>query len=123
MASSPAASPSEGPRRGDLITFEAVRPGRSDHDVFLYNPKLDEVLELAAAGSQADEVGPYLAADNTLLIFQRTRGDHSEVVLLHLASKRFDTLGVTQFEDWVDTGEEYLELDAVTADRQAAAQA
>ena len=36
---------------------------------------------------------------------------------------RFDTLGVTQFEDWVDTGEEYLELDAVTADRQAAARA
>jgi hypothetical protein len=35
--------------------------------------------------------------------------------------KRFDVLGVTQFEDWVDTGEEYLELDAVTADREAAA--
>ena len=35
--------------------------------------------------------------------------------------KRFDTLGVTQFEDWADTGEEYLELDAVTADRRAAA--
>jgi len=34
--------------------------------------------------------------------------------------KRFDTLGVTQFEDWVDTGEEYLEMDAVTADRLAA---
>jgi hypothetical protein len=34
---------------------------------------------------------------------------------------RFDTLGVTQFEDWVDTGEEYLEMDAVTADRLAAA--
>ena len=37
--------------------------------------------------------------------------------------KRFDTLGVTQFEDWVDTGEEYLELDAVTADREAARRA
>jgi hypothetical protein len=36
---------------------------------------------------------------------------------------RFDTLGVTQFEDWADTGEEYLELDAVTADRRAAAEA
>ena len=35
--------------------------------------------------------------------------------------KRFDVLGVTQFEDWADTGEEYLELDAVTADREAAA--
>ncbi|MEZ5138383.1 MAG: ferritin-like domain-containing protein [Acidimicrobiales bacterium] len=35
--------------------------------------------------------------------------------------RRFDDLGVLQFEDWVDTGEEYLELDAVTADRQAAA--
>jgi len=34
---------------------------------------------------------------------------------------RFDTLGVTQFEDWADTSEEYLELDAVTDDREAAA--
>ena len=33
---------------------------------------------------------------------------------------RFDTLGVSQFEDWADTGEEYLEMDAVTADRLAA---
>jgi len=37
--------------------------------------------------------------------------------------KRFDTLGVTMFEDWVDTGEEYLEMDAVTQDRLAAAEA
>jgi hypothetical protein len=35
--------------------------------------------------------------------------------------KRFDVLGVTQFEDWADTGEEYLEMDAVTQDREAAA--
>jgi hypothetical protein len=34
--------------------------------------------------------------------------------------KRFDTLGVTQFEDWADTGEEYLAFDAVSADRAAA---
>ena len=32
--------------------------------------------------------------------------------------KRFDTLGVTQFEDWVDTGEEYELLDEVAKDRQ-----
>ncbi len=31
--------------------------------------------------------------------------------------KRFDTLGVTQFEDWVDTGEEYELLDEVAKDR------
>ena len=37
--------------------------------------------------------------------------------------KRFDVLGVTQFEDWADTGEEYLEMDAVTQDRLAAAEA
>ena len=34
--------------------------------------------------------------------------------------KRFDTLGVTQFEDWVDTGEEYETLDAVALDRAGA---
>jgi hypothetical protein len=35
--------------------------------------------------------------------------------------KRFDVLGVTQFEDWVDTGEEYADLDEVAKDREAAA--
>jgi hypothetical protein len=28
---------------------------------------------------------------------------------------------VTQFEDWADTGEEYLTMDAVAQDREAAA--
>jgi hypothetical protein len=32
---------------------------------------------------------------------------------------RFEEIGVIQFEDWADTGEEYLEFDAVTADRAA----
>ncbi len=36
--------------------------------------------------------------------------------------KRFDTLGVTQFESWVDTGEEYELLDEVSKDREAAAE-
>ena len=35
--------------------------------------------------------------------------------------ERFTELGVIQFEDWVDTGEEYAELDEVAKDRQAAA--
>jgi hypothetical protein len=34
--------------------------------------------------------------------------------------QRFDTLGVTQFEDWTDTGEEYELLDEVARDRAAA---
>ncbi len=34
--------------------------------------------------------------------------------------KNFTELGVIQFEDWVDTGEEYAELDEVAKDRQAA---
>jgi hypothetical protein len=34
--------------------------------------------------------------------------------------KRFTELGVIQFEDWVDTGEEYDTLDEVAKDRQAA---
>ena len=37
--------------------------------------------------------------------------------------KRFDTLGVLQFETWDDTGEDYLAFDAVTEDRAAAAAA
>jgi hypothetical protein len=33
---------------------------------------------------------------------------------------RFEEIGVIQFEDWADTGEEYLEFDAVAQDRAAA---
>jgi hypothetical protein len=33
---------------------------------------------------------------------------------------RFEELGVIQFEDWKDTGEEYVELDEVAKDRAAA---
>src|SRR5438477_2273868 len=36
---------------------------------------------------------------------------------------RFTELGVIQFEDWVDTGEEYAQLDEVAKDREAAAAA
>jgi hypothetical protein len=35
--------------------------------------------------------------------------------------ERFTELGVIQFEDWADTGEEYAELDEVAKDREAAA--
>ena len=38
-----------------------------------------------------------------------------------LAAQAFDELGVIQFEDWVDTGEEYADLDEVAKDREAAA--
>jgi hypothetical protein len=36
---------------------------------------------------------------------------------------RFTELGVIQFEDWVDTGEEYAALDEVAKDRASAASA
>ena len=35
--------------------------------------------------------------------------------------ERFTETGVIQFEDWVDTGEEYAMLDEVSKDREAAA--
>ena len=35
--------------------------------------------------------------------------------------ERFTELGVIQFEDWVDTGEEYALLDEVAKDRSDAA--
>jgi hypothetical protein len=34
--------------------------------------------------------------------------------------KRFEEIGVIQFEDWADTTEEFLTFDAVTTDRAAA---
>jgi len=35
--------------------------------------------------------------------------------------RRFEEIGVIQFEDWVDTSEEFLAFDAVAQDREAAA--
>ncbi len=34
---------------------------------------------------------------------------------------RFTDIGVIEFEDWIDTGEEYADLDEVAKDREAAA--
>ncbi len=34
--------------------------------------------------------------------------------------ERFTEIGVIQFEDWADTGEEYATLDEVAKDRQTA---
>jgi len=34
--------------------------------------------------------------------------------------ERFTDIGVIQFEDWADTGDEYAELDEVAKDRTAA---
>ena len=36
---------------------------------------------------------------------------------------KFEEIGVIQFEDWADTGEEYLEFDVVAQDREEAAAA
>jgi hypothetical protein len=33
--------------------------------------------------------------------------------------ERFTEIGVIQFEDWADTGEEYADLDEVAKDRAA----
>ncbi len=41
----------------------------------------------------------------------------------HWLRQRFTELGVIQFEDWVDTGEEYAMLDEVARDREAVATA
>ena len=52
-------------------------------------------------------------------------GDDADVVagLLHAGAgwprDRFTDIGVIQFEDWVDTGEEYADLDEVAKDRAA----
>jgi hypothetical protein len=35
--------------------------------------------------------------------------------------ERFTEIGVIEFEDFIDTGEEYLELDEVARDRETAA--
>jgi hypothetical protein len=35
--------------------------------------------------------------------------------------QKWTELGVIQFEDWANTGDEYLELDHVAADREAGA--
>ena len=36
----------------------------------------------------------------------------------HWLRKKFAELNVVQFEDWVDTGEEYASLDEVAKDRE-----
>jgi WD40 repeat protein len=84
-------------RNGDLIPFEAAKPGHLDRDLFVYNARLDTVLEMVGANSGADESGPVLDADNKLLVFQRTTTGpdqlpHADVLLVNTLAQTVNTL-------------------------------
>ena len=59
------------------------------------------------------------------LLFSKIVPNLKKLGLLDVADgwlrRRFEELGVIQFEDWKDTGEEYADLDEVAKDRTAAA--
>lgn len=60
-------------RTGDVIAFEM--PPREDvtqRDLFVYNARLDTVVPMTAANTDADESRPKLSGDRRWLVFQRT---------------------------------------------------
>src|SRR5262249_53567253 len=61
------------------------------------------------------------------LLFTKIGADWKKLGLLDAGDgwlrQRFTELGVIQFEDWTDTGEEYATLDEVSKDREAASAA
>jgi hypothetical protein len=80
-------------------------------------------------GLPVKEVLPLVMADQGRqmfqgLLFSKIVPNCKKLGLLdrndHWLRKRFTELGVIQFEDWIDTGEEYVMLDEVAKDREAA---
>jgi hypothetical protein len=83
-------------------------------------------------GLPVKEVLPLVMADQgramfQQLLFSKIVPNCKKLGLLdrndHWLRQRFTELGVIQFEDWIDTGEEYAMLDEVAKDREAAASA
>jgi len=79
-------------------------------------------------GLDPKEVLPLVLADETRPVFQgmlfsKIVPNCKKLGLLDAGDgwlrERFTDLGVIQFEDWVDTGEEYTTLDEVARDREA----
>jgi hypothetical protein len=72
-----------------------------------------------------DEVNPPAQQMFQHLLFSKIVPNCKKLGLLDAADgwlrERFTEIGVIQFEDWVDTGEEYAMLDEVAKDRQTAA--
>ena len=68
-----------------------------------------------------DKVNPPAQQIFQQLLFSKIVPNCKKLGLLDAAGgwlrERFTETGVIQFEDWVDTGEEYADLDAVAADR------
>ena len=72
-----------------------------------------------------DRVNPPAQQMFQQLLFSKIVPNCKKLGLLDAADgwlrERFTEIGVIQFEDWADTGEEYSMLDEVAKDRGAAA--
>jgi hypothetical protein len=70
-----------------------------------------------------DKVNPPAQQVFQQLLFSKIVPNCKKLGLLDAADswlrQRFTEIGVIQFEDWTDTGEEYSTLDEVEKDRQA----
>jgi hypothetical protein len=70
-----------------------------------------------------DKVNPPAQQVFQQLLFSKIVPNCKKLGLLDAADgwlrQRFAEIGVIQFEDWTDTGEEYSALDEVERDRQA----
>jgi len=106
--------------RWDQVTVKAMPPSWASGKVLGFEVRVCPVVRLASAtqaraddGSQGSwKKGAEIDAYLHRRYLQSQPGDR-ESVYVDWLRQRFDVLGVTQFEDWVDTGEEYLEMDAV----------
>ena len=111
-------------------SYGMVRPASALVESVRQNADMTvKTLDITIPEPKPKEIIPYLLADPTRTLFQQML--FSKIVpnckklgLLDAADgwlrARFTEIGVIQFEDWVDTGEEYAMLDEVAKDRAAA---
>jgi hypothetical protein len=82
-------------------------------------------VDPAAIYATMDKINPPAQQMFQQLLFSKIVPNCKKLGLLDASGgwlrERFTEIGVIQFEDWVDTGEEYAMLDEVSRDRQTAA--
>lgn len=98
-SASPSPTPSPGKldpdwKKGEVYPFEARR--RLDdpqHDLFVYNARMDRVFELVGANTPFDEILPVITDDKQWVVYQQNRPGgpnrtHSDVLLFNTVTQR-----------------------------------
>lgn len=100
---------------GDLIVYEA--PPRTDtiqRDLYVYNARLNQVVPMPGAGTEADESRPRMSGDRRWMVYQRTAADANQ--RLRYAAMLFDPIAQQAYPLGTDNGAVDTRAPAISRD-------